>query len=128
VRLALARAELAWAEADAQRALALLPAAEAAGMNAEMRLGELALRVQAQSLAGALEPGTVAAARAALCAEPLHAVAALRLHRALAAASRAGVAGVPGGAAPECAEHVQRLAASLSAHPTQRAAFLRAWG
>ncbi len=92
-----------------------------------MRLRALAIRVGAEAQAGALTPATVAAARAALAAEVVHALAALYLHRALAAAQCARVAGVPPAAASDCAAHGARLAASLQGHSAQQAHFLRAW-
>jgi hypothetical protein len=49
----------------------------------------------------------------------------LELHRAMAAAHRAGAAGVPPGAALDAAGHVQALGRSLHAHPARQAAFLR---
>jgi hypothetical protein len=127
VRLALAGAELAWAEGDALRALALLPRADAPGINGEMQLGVLAIQVRAEARAGALSAATAAAAQQALSAEAVHALAALALHRALAAAYLAGAAGVPDTAQRDCAAHVQRLADSLREHPDRQAAFLQAW-
>jgi hypothetical protein len=54
----------------------------------------------------------------------VHAVAALALHRALAAAQRAGVTGVPAAAQHDGAAHLQRLADSLQSHPVLRAALV----
>ena len=127
-RLGLASAQLAWAEGDAQRALALLPNADAPGMNDELRLGALAVCVQLEARSGGLSAATMAAAQAALSTEVVHAVAALALHRALAAARRAGVAGIPDATAHDGAAHVQRLADSLHGHADRQAAFLQAWG
>lgn len=127
-RLSLAQAERALAEGDAAGALALLPAVDAPGMNDEMRLGVLAIQVHAGTRGGRLAAATAAAARAALNAEVVHAVAALALHRALAAAQLAGVVGVPAAAQRDGAAHVHRLADSLREHPAQQAAFLQAWG
>jgi len=127
-RLNLAGAELAWAEGDAVHALALLPRADMPGMNDEMRLGTLAIQVRAEARSGVLSAATAAAAQAALDAKMVHAVAALSLHRALAAAQRAGAAGVPDAAPRDCAAHLQRLADSLRDHPVQHARFLQAWG
>ena len=124
-RLRLAQAELALAEGDATRALAALPGLHAPGMNDEMRLIEVALRIRTESAAGALTGDTVAAAQAQLVAETMHAVAALHLHRALAAAHRAGVKGVPDGAARDAAAHIAALGSSLQAFPVQQAAFMR---
>ena len=126
-RLCLVQAELALAEGDALRALALLPGADAPGMNDEMWLRALATRVSAEACRGELAAATLAAARTALNAEVVHAVAALALHHALAAAQRAGVAGVSADAQQACAAHVARLADSLRTHPVQQAAFLGAW-
>jgi hypothetical protein len=131
VRLRLAQAELALAEGDTLRALALLPDADAPDMNDELRLGALATRVRAETRNGALAAATAAAAQAALDAGVVHAVAALSLHRALAAAQRAcgdslaAMAGAPADAQQACAAHVRRLADSLLAHPVQQAEFLR---
>ena len=125
-RLGLAQAQVAWAEGDLARALAVLPHDDEPGMNDELRLGTLALRVEAEARGGSLSAATAAAAQAALRAETVHAVAALGLHRALAAAQQAGVMGVADATRCGCAAHVQRLADSLQAHPAQQAAFLRA--
>lgn len=127
-RLSLATAELAWAEGDAPRALALLPRADTPGMNDEMCLGSLAVRVRAEASDGALTAATAAAAQAALQAHAHHAMAALVLYRALSAAQHAGVAGVPADAQRVHAGHVQQLADSLREHPARRAAFLNAYG
>jgi hypothetical protein len=127
-RLALAGAELAWAEGSGERALALLPSPDTPGMNDELRLGALAIRVGVEAGRGALTAATVAAARAALNAEVVHAVAALGLHRALIAAQQAGAAGVPDDARRDGLSHLQRLADSLRDHPDRQAAFLKAWG
>lgn len=121
-------AAVALAQGDASPALAALPAPDAPGLNDELRMRGLALRIQAQAQAASLHPDTVAAACAELGAETPHAVAALYLHQALAAAQRAGVAGAPAAAQRDCAAHVVRLAHSLRDHPAQRAAFLRRWG
>ena len=128
LRLALAGAELAWAEGDVPRALALLPTADAPGMNDELRLGAWAMRVRVEAGRGELTAATVAAARAGLNAEAAHAMAALGLHRALNAAQQAGAAGVPDDAPRDGVAHVQRLADSLHDHPDRQAAFLKAWG
>lgn len=125
VRLAQARAELAWAEGDAVAALALLPTDEAPGQNDELRLCGLALRTQCEAAGGSLPAATVTALQTLLAAAKAHPLAALRARRALADAQAAGVAGAPSQAQPDHAAHVQRLAASLHAHPPQRAAFLR---
>jgi hypothetical protein len=128
VRLSLARAELALAEGDTLRARALLPNGDAPGMNDELRLGTLATRVRAEAGNGELTAATAAAAQAALSAGVVHAVAALSLHRALAAAQRAGVSGVPATAQRDHAAHALRLADGLRAHPVQQTVFLQAWG
>ncbi len=127
-RLALASAELAWAEGDAQRARTLLPSADAPGMNGELRLGVLAIRVRLEAGQGRLTATTLAAAQAALNAEVVHATAALALHRALIAAQRAGVVGVPAEALHGGVAHLQGLADSLREHPDRQAAFMKAWG
>ncbi len=127
-RLSLAGAELAWAEGDALRALALLPCDDAPGVNDELRLGALAIRVRAEARSGALAAATVAAAQAALHAGVVHAAAALALHRALAAAGQAGVTGVSDAAQRDGVAHVRWLADSLRKHPVQQTAFLQAWG
>ena len=127
-RLALAGAQLAWAEGDALRALAQLPCADAAGMNDELRLGVLAVRVQAEVLSGGLSATTAAAAQVALSTEVVHAVAALALYHALAAARRAGAAHIADTTLRDGAAHVQQLAGSLDAHSELRVAFLQSWG
>jgi len=124
-RLLLARAEMAWAEGDTALALTMLPDAQAQGMNDEMRLYALALRVRVEAGQGELQAGSVAAAQALLSRPGCHAMAALALHRALAAAHRAGAVGVPPSAAQDAAGHVQALGRSLQAHPAQQSAFLR---
>ena len=124
---ALVGAELALAKGEPLRALADLPAHNSPGMSDEMRLRALAIRVGAEARSGALQPATVAAAQVALGAEVVHALAALYLHHALAAAQRAGVAGAPALAPADCAAHVARLAGSLREHRAQQAHFLRAW-
>jgi tetratricopeptide (TPR) repeat protein len=119
LRFQLAGAELALAMGEASRAWSMLPAPDTSDVNG------LTVRVRAEAVGGALQPATVSAAQAALGAGSPHASAALHLHRALAAAQRAGVAGVPVHAQRDCAAHVARLADSLRAHPEQQAAFLR---
>jgi hypothetical protein len=52
-------------------------------------------------------------------------MAALALHRAMAAAQRAGATGVSLSAAQDAAGYVQTLGRSLHGHPAQQAAFLR---
>ncbi len=121
LRFHLAAAELALAVGEGSRACAMLTALGTPDVNG------LTVRVRAEALGGALQPATVAAVQAALDAESTQAAAALHLHRALAAAQRAGVAGVPVHAQRDCAAHVARLADSLRGHDPQRAAFLRAW-
>ncbi|MCE9658549.1 MAG: AAA family ATPase [Burkholderiales bacterium] len=124
VREAQARAELALAHGDAEAALARLPADDTKGMNEEMRVRGLALRVRAESRLGSLSSRTVAAATYALAAPGVHRIAALELHAALAAAAHAGVEGAPADAAAGHAACVARLAASLEAHPIQQRAFV----
>ena len=125
LRLLLARAELAWAEGDTALALATLPDAQAQGMNDEMRLYALALRLRIEAGQGALQANSVASAQALLRSPTCHAMAALALHRAMAAVQRAGATGVPLSAAQDAAGYVQTLGRSLHAHPAQQAAFLR---
>lgn len=125
LRLLLARAELAWAEGDTALALATLPDAQAQGMNDEMRLYALALRLRIEAGQGALQANSVASAQALLRSPTCHAMAALALHRAMAAAQRAGATGVPLSAAQDAAGYVQTLGRSLHGHPAQQAAFLR---
>ncbi len=128
LRLDLARAELALLVHDPQAALAALPADDAIGMNGEMRTRSLALRVAAQAALGGLDAFTVAAARAHFAAPSEHLIATLELHTALARASRAGTSGAPEEAQADQAAFVATMAATLQAHPTQEAAFRRAWG
>lgn len=125
-RHALAMAELALAQGDGCDAVqALLPAHDAPGMNDEMRTRALALKVRAQGLRGALQPGTTHAARAALAAPSPFAPATLELHRALRWELVRGTGGVAPTAADEHAAFVGRLAQSLSGHPAHQAAFLQ---
>jgi tetratricopeptide (TPR) repeat protein len=123
--LLLARAELAWADGNPELALATLPGTHTPGMNDELRLHALALRLRVESAHGALRPDSMVPARALLDSPSCHAMAALAVHRALAAAHRMGAAGVPPGAAQEAEAFVQALARSLHAHPPRQAAFLR---
>ena len=118
-------AELALAQGDAAGALAHVPALDATGVNCELRLRSLAVRVSAEARSGALTSDTVAAAQGLLSSDNVHAVAALHLHRALAAAHRAGVKGVPDSAAREAAAHIAALGRSLQAYSVQQAAFMR---
>ena len=128
VRARQARAELALAQGDVAEALRRLPPDETNGMNEEMRVRGLALRVLAEMRLGDLAATTVAAVQDALAGPPRHHVAALELHAALAAAARAGVGGVPADARRRHADHVAVLAASLAGHPVQQRAFVDAWG
>lgn len=105
-RLLLARAELAWAEGETDLALATLPGAQAQGMNDELRLYALVLRVRIGAGRGALQASSVAAAQAMLRSPTCHVMAALALHRALAEAQRMGAAGVPPSAARDAADCV----------------------
>lgn len=122
---ALSCAELALAQRDPKRALAQLPSLDALGMNSELRLRGLTVRVSAEACSAARTPTTLAAAHVALAGNSRHAVAALHLHRALAAAHRAGVKGVPDSAARDAAAHIAALGRSLQAYPVQQAAFMR---
>ena len=105
-RVALMRAELHWADGSADKALARLPADDAAGMNDELRLRALALRC-------GIDPGLQARARLALADPRAHASAALQLERAL---GRAGLAA-----------RVERIAVGLSAWPEVQASFRATW-
>lgn len=82
-RFAISEAALTQAAGDPAAALAGLPADDAPGLNDELRLRALAVRLCAEADLG--EPGaaTLAAADAALAAPGAHAVAALLLHHAL---------------------------------------------
>jgi tetratricopeptide (TPR) repeat protein len=121
------QAEIALAAGMPAQALALLPADDAPGMDGGLRLQSLAVRVRAQTLGGALDAGTVAAAQALLHDRATTAVASLKLRRALAAARAAGAAGAPADAQLACTTHLNQLAASLHAYPVQQAAFMRLW-
>jgi hypothetical protein len=121
---ALLSAELALARGDVDVAVARLPDAQAPGMSDEYRLRRLALLLQAQRAAGGaggLQAETVAMARAALQAGPVHASAALYLHAALAGPAPAGSTA----ASQAAAAHLARLSASLQAHPAQQVALQR---
>ena len=96
-----------------------------AGMNVEMAIRGLALRLRAEAALGAVGEATLAASRTVLAGPPEHPVARLALTAALGAAARAGLAGP---AEPAVAWHealVEQLAATLTAHPAQEAAFRR---
>lgn len=119
VRQRIAQAALGLALGQAVAALDALPAADAPGHNAELRMRALAVRVAAESARDGLAEGTAREAAAALAADRVHAVAQLLLHHALRRAGVAGQAGRPGPAAA--------MAAALQAHPEQRQAFERRW-
>jgi DNA-binding SARP family transcriptional activator/tetratricopeptide (TPR) repeat protein len=121
-------AECALARGDALAALAVLPADSAPGMNEEMRLLSLAVRLGAEVLGGAAQPTTLQAVQAALEADDVHTVSALALVRALSAARRHAPGSVPVDLHARAATLVARLAASLQAHPAQQAAFVRIHG
>ena len=127
-RRAQALAELALLRGDPARALATLPADDAEGMNDEMRIRGLALRIAAEAVAGRLEAATAAKAAAALAAPSRHEIATLELRTALARAEAAGVEGVPAGSGPAHAACVAALAATLDGQPARQAAFRRAVG
>lgn len=130
-RHALAAAELRVSggqPGDGEAAQALLPLADAEGMNDELRTRALALALRAQGLAGRWRAETVAAAASALAAPAVFAPASLQLHRALAQAVQQGLPGAPDGSAAAHTAFVARLAQSLDAHPAQQAAFLQRSG
>ncbi|MCE9658542.1 MAG: AAA family ATPase [Burkholderiales bacterium] len=127
-RRAQAMAELALLQGDPSRALATLPTDVAEGMNDEMRIRGLALRVAAEAATGRIETATAAKAAAVLAAPACHEIATLELHTALARAEAAGVGGVPAGAGAAHAACVAKLAATLDGEPARRAAFRRAVG
>jgi tetratricopeptide (TPR) repeat protein len=120
-RFELARRWLAFAQGAA---LPPLPAPEAEGMTEELRWRRLHLVVLAEAATGLLGEGTAALAACAVADPPAHRPAALHLLRALAAAQRAGVAGVPQGAIEAHAALCRGLADSLAAHPEAQRAFL----
>lgn len=127
VRLAHARCGLALAHGDGDAALAALPADDASGMNVELRTRGLAWRIDVQAPRGSVDAATLALARATLAAPSAHAQASLELHTALARAARRGALGVPADAIDGHAAYVDKLAQTLSGHPTQRAAFNAMW-
>lgn len=132
-RHALAVAELRLATAardgaDGEAAQALLPAADAEGMNDELRTRALALALRAQNLAGRWRPDTVAAVTSALAAPVAFAPATLQLQRALAQAVQRGLQAVPAPCAAAHTAYVAVLAQSLRAHPAQQRAFLQRAG
>ena len=109
-------AALAIDSGDAPVALAWLQMHDAP--DDELQARALALRVAAESRCGGLRSATLAAARAALRDDKVHAFAALALERALAEARHLDSGAVT----------AARLADSLRAHPRQHSAFLHAWG
>lgn len=120
---ALLRAELALAQGDATAALSCLPAPDAEGMHDEFRLRALALQVRACALTRSPLDSLLQRAIATALGTPIvHATAALYLHAALAAAAAKGLAGVPANAIADAAAHLERLCASLKAHPLQQQA------
>lgn len=124
-RHALATAELALAQGDADAAQALLPDPQTEGMNDELRARALSLQVRAQSAGGQLQAATLQAAAAVLALPSPFAPATLQLHRAMAQAQRSGVSGAPVDAVAAHAVFVRGLAHALHAHPMQQAKFLR---
>ena len=127
VRHAQAAAELSLTRGDAAAALALLPADDTLGMNDEMRIRGLALRVAAEAGTGEVEAGTLQAAHAALDRPSPHHIATLELHAALAAAAREGVRGGPASAIRDHDSYVSKLLRSLDRCPPQQAAFRTIW-
>lgn len=125
LRHALTEAEWRLVQGDAAAALAALPVEAAEGNNDEMRTRALALALRAQAQLGALMPATVDAAVAAAQRASPYAPATLKLHRALASAQRAGLAGAWDGAVAARDTFIATLAGSLDAHPAQRAALVR---
>ncbi len=121
MRHAQAHAGVALARGDARAALALLPVDAALGMNGELRMRGMALRVAAEAGLGAVEPATLAAAQALLAGPAEHAVAALELHAALARAE----VGADGAALR--ATFFTSLSDTLHGHPEQQVALRRAW-
>jgi DNA-binding SARP family transcriptional activator len=120
------RAALALVQGDAAAALTLLPADGTPGMNGELHLRGLALRISALTLLGPLPAGLADTAAAALRSPSPHALAALELRRALARAAGAGseAQAAHAGYAPSA----RARSATLVAHPEQRAAFDAVWG
>ena len=116
VQYALASADLSLLEDDAAAALSQLPADDTPGMNDEMRLRCLGLRLRAERQSGAIRADTLSAAREKLAAPSPYIPATLELHRALASVE------------PTSVDVVERVAASLAAYPEQKAAFLRIYG
>ena len=119
VRQRIAQAALCLAEGQLCAALAALPADDAPGHNAELRMRALAVQVAAESAQGTLTDATHHRAAAALAVDGVHAVAQLLLHQAL---RRAGVALAAGRV-----ERVAAMVQTLRAHPAQRQAFARRW-
>ena len=120
--------ELALARGQASLALEQMPAHDDKGMSDELRIRALALKVRAETEARSLRPATVTTALDELGKPSPHALGALFLHQALAAAQRAGAAGAPPTAEAACAAHAARLAASLQGFPAQQAALARFLG
>jgi DNA-binding SARP family transcriptional activator len=118
-RLQMTSAALRLAEGDATAALAGLPAADAPGMNDELRWRTLAVRLQGEAALGGCLTDTLHAAEAALQHEGVHALAALVLHRAL-------VQSAPTPARRQAWQvRVLTLAASLADEPALRLRFLQ---
>jgi hypothetical protein len=119
VRQRIAQAALHLADGDPACALAALPAEDAPGLNAELRLRSLAVRVAAESAQDRLSDLTARRAADALAAGGVHAVAQLLLQHAL---RRAGAA-----PDPRQVDRVAAMADTLRACPVQRLAFEQRW-
>ena len=125
VRCAQARAGLCLAVGDAAGSLSHLPADDAEGMNDEMRLRGLALRLAAESRLGRPTPGTLAASTQASGASAGHRLALLALHQARVEAATPDADPCVAQALPERQAFVETLAQTLHRHPAQQAAFRR---
>jgi DNA-binding SARP family transcriptional activator len=118
VRRAELQARVSLARRDWKSALDALPASDAPGMSGELAQRVLAIRLTAESADGGPTDATCAAARAALQSESGHALAALMLHAALAAAGRDDT---PGAFRARC----EALAVGLRNFPLLEAVFRR---
>jgi tetratricopeptide (TPR) repeat protein len=125
VRCSQARAGLCLALGDAAGSLIHLPADDAVGMNDEMRLRGLALRLTAQARLGRPTPSTLAAASQACSASSGHRLALLALQRARVEAATTGADPSLAEAVRERHAFVEALAQTLHHHPVQQAAFRR---
>jgi DNA-binding SARP family transcriptional activator len=125
VRAAQARVQLLLAQGEAAQALQGLPADDAVGMNDEMRMRGVALRVAAEAASGQLRPETECVAETIVEAAPGHAIAKLEVSAALsmAAAPRRGA----GSARDAHRARVATMASTLQSMPLQQAAFEAWW-